>query len=99
MVIRNLYRIGVPIVLLEAYPPLIIDPNAVLAPAAPLEFLQSVSGWEPEVLQRFRGVQHKKLSQRSPVNLIRQPRGPLTPEETLRFGISKPLDHRSNNSA
>ena len=80
MVIRNLYRMGVPIVPPEAYPPLIIDPNAVLAPAVPLEFLQSVSGWEPQVLQCFRGIQHKKLSQRSPVNLIRQPPGSLTPE-------------------
>jgi len=99
MVVGNLYRIGVPIVPLEAYPPLIIDPNAVLAPAATLEFLQSVPGWEPQVPQCVRGVQHKKPSQRSPVNLIRQPPGSLTPEETLRLGISKPLDHRNNNSA
>jgi hypothetical protein len=33
------------------------------------------------------------------VNLIRQPPGSLTPEEPLRLGISKPLDHRNNNSA
>jgi len=48
----------------EAYPPLIVDANAVLSRPIPRQLLEAIPGWHPEVFKRFRGVEQHQLAER-----------------------------------
>src|SRR5262245_3529080 len=47
----------------EADPPLVVDPDAVLAPSAPLERLQPVARWDAKVVESHCGIEDRKLPQ------------------------------------
>jgi len=46
VIVRNFNIVGVPVKPLEADPPLIVDPDAVLAGTVSPQFLQAVSRWD-----------------------------------------------------
>jgi len=46
----------------EADPPLLIDSDAVLASPYPFQHLETVTGWDPEVVQVLGGVDNQQLS-------------------------------------
>jgi hypothetical protein len=52
MIVGDLDVVRVAVFPSKADPPLVVDPNAVLAPAIPLECHQAISGWCHQVLQR-----------------------------------------------
>jgi hypothetical protein len=51
MIIHDLYVIGITIDPFKAYPPLIVDPNAVLPCPVAAELLQPVGWWNAEIVQ------------------------------------------------
>jgi hypothetical protein len=68
-------------------PSLVVDSYAVLALAIAEEFLEPVSGRNPEILQRLRVVQHRELPPRDVLDAPK-PRTALSVEE--RFGVFAP---------
>jgi hypothetical protein len=56
----------------EANAPLIIDPNAHLADATALEYLQPIPGRISQVIQRCCGIQLARLAQSPIVNISRK---------------------------
>jgi hypothetical protein len=76
----------------KAEPPPIVDPDAVLASAAAMQFLQAIAGRNSQVLQRLRVVQHRELATRGVLDTPKA-RTALAVEE--RFGVlaSERLNH------
>lgn len=71
MVIRYFYLIGVAVTPFKTNPPLVINPDAILAPAITFELLQSISWWHSQVLQALGGIEHDQFAQRPTVNIVR----------------------------
>jgi len=99
VVIRYFYRVRVPLSPLEADPPLIIDPDAVLPCPSTFQFFKTVPRGHPQVLKGLGRIEHEQFPQCRSKNLDRQPAGPLSPKESLRVRIAEGLDHLDNISA
>jgi hypothetical protein len=50
MVINYLHVVGVPVLPPKAYPPLIVDPDAVLPFSGPFEGFESIGGRDAEIV-------------------------------------------------
>jgi hypothetical protein len=75
MVIHDLYPISVPIVPFEAEPPLIVDPNAPLAPPVTDELFQAIARQTAQVTAQIDGiVELLKLPDRHPLESAKTPR-------------------------
>ncbi len=85
MVIDDLHVAGVVVSPAEADPPLIVDPDAVLALPVACQCLQPVPRGYPEILQRYRGIQQVELSLRLPLDVRGEFPGSLAPEKL--FGL------------
>ena len=66
----------------EAYPPLIVDPNAVLTGTPSFQGLEPIAWDLPQVSQLLRRIEHFQLSSRHPVD---------GPETTARLVVEQPL--------
>jgi len=55
----------------KAYSPLVVDPDTVLTLAVAAKFFQSVSGRNPDILQRVRVVQHRELAPRDILDALK----------------------------
>jgi hypothetical protein len=62
VVIDDLHVIGIRVAPRETDPPLVIDPNAMLAAPVAFQRLQAISGWNPQVHQPPGSVQVQQLS-------------------------------------
>src|SRR2546423_10337823 len=92
MVIRDLHFIGIMALPNEANLVLVIDPNAVLPAPVTMQFLQPVSGRNPQVVQRRGPVEHAQFSSghagwRCSPGLARSP-------DFRRLLVGESLDHR-----
>jgi len=76
---------------------LIIDPDTVLAPPIPLQNLESVSGWDPQILERACGIQGvESLAYLAPKLTREQSPGRFrvtAEEEILSTAASEASDH------
>jgi len=63
VIVDDFDRISLAVMPCETDPPLLIDPNAVLALSIPLQSFQSVSWRDSQVFQRVRTINEKELSQ------------------------------------
>jgi hypothetical protein len=52
----------------EAYSPLIVDTYAVLAESVSGEFLQTIAGWNTEILKRLGGVKDQQFPKSCSLN-------------------------------
>jgi hypothetical protein len=90
----DLMRVAVPP--LETDPPLVVDPNAVLAHPLPRELLEPIPGWYSKVLQGVGGIEHYEFSQRNSLQTSQKPPCTFTLEDPSRFGTPKAPDHRQS---
>ena len=99
MVIHDLDIPCIPTLEPEAYAPLVIDANAVLAFAVTLQRFEPVAGRNPQVTQSRSAVQHQELSQRRlPEFGWRNPPASASYPETAGLGISKAADHMPDSN-
>ncbi len=77
----------------ETDSPLIVDSNAVLSDALPLQGFQSVPRWCPKISDLVRVVQHSKFPARDALDVLWQPTGNLTAPDSLRLGAAEGPDH------
>jgi hypothetical protein len=61
-------------------------------PAA-TQLLQPISGRHPQILQRYRRIEHPQFSQCRSTNVTSPPPYRLAVEQALRIAISKGADH------
>ncbi len=57
---------------LEAYPPLIIDTDAVWAISIAVQCFEAIAWWNAQILQFLGRVDREKLGSRSALNLVRE---------------------------
>jgi hypothetical protein len=77
----------------EADPPLVIDPNAVLAGAVSYEALQAVPRGHAELFQPLGGVQEQQLAVRASLYVRWQFAGSLAFEHLPGRGVSEGSNH------
>jgi hypothetical protein len=77
----------------EADPPLLVDPDAVLAGPVALEGLAAVACRDTKVVQVLCGVQHDQLAQGYPFDPGVEALGSLARPEPLRRSVSGRPDH------
>ncbi len=85
MIIYNLDTVGIPIVPFKTDPPLVIDANAVLACAIPFQLFQLVRGWNAQVVECHRPVQHSQLAKGALLNRGRKLSRTLAVEDFFGF--------------
>src|SRR6185312_567646 len=79
----------------EADPPLVVDPDAVLAPSVALQCLQPVAWWDAKVVETHRRIQDRELPQgRSEDPRVERPDTLALPES---FGV--PVPHRPHHQS
>jgi len=78
---------------MEANPPLIVDPDAMLASAGALQFLQPVARRNAQKVERCRSIDLQQLSMRNPLDVGWKTPAMLAPKELLRLSVRKALDH------
>ena len=93
MIIHDFHIGSIAILPPEAYTPLLIDPNAVLAGAIPFQQLQSIRWGNAKISKLARIVQHTEFSSSNFLNGLRQPARTLTPPDFSRLITSQVFDH------
>lgn len=76
----------------EAQPPLIVDPDAVLALSVTHQRLQTIARRCPQITQLVRRVQHGQLALRHPLN---RPKAPdlFTTKQPFGLLLAEQTDH------
>jgi hypothetical protein len=93
MVVDDPDIVGSSVMPSKADPPLLVDPNAVLAASITLWRFEPVARRPAQIAQRPRLIQHAKLAQSDGLNLEGQsPTAPTVPDAG-RLGVGKALDH------
>ena len=92
MVIDNLDLVGVSVLPNETYPPLVVDPDRVLAGSGPLQLLQPVAGDSPQLAEGDGGVNRRQFPQRAALQITRKPPAEPPAEESLRIPGGEALD-------
>lgn len=90
---RDVIRVAVPPD--ETHPPLVVDPDAVLAGAVAAQLLQTVARWDAEVVERFRRVDRDELPEHDPAQLGRVPTDRIAGKEAFGVVVAEALDHQS----
>ena len=72
MIIHDFHIGSMAILPSEAYAPLLVDPNAVLADAIPFQQLQSIRWGHAKISKLARVVQHTEFSSSNFLNGLRQ---------------------------
>ena len=93
MVVYDLDIVRIAIRPSEANPPLIVDPNAVLAGTIAFELLQPVPRWNAKVIEGFGSIDHSQLAEHGALHIGRIAADALAPEESLRVPVAKAPDH------
>jgi len=78
----------------EADPPLVVDSDAVLSAPPSFQGLQTISGWDSEVLEGSRSVQQQELAPRHAFESS-EPRHVFVVKEVLRVLPAERTDHRA----
>jgi hypothetical protein len=94
MIIDDLDVKGMPFTPPERDPPLLVDPDAVLALSITLQSLELIRTWNRKVLQLSSRVQLLQLHQRPLLNVARNPLGVLATPNPLSLLASEGFDHR-----
>jgi hypothetical protein len=94
VIIDDLDFEGVGTLPLEADPPLIVDPDAVLAGPVALQALQSVARWDAEIGETLGVVQHPQLPSCYLLNLTRQPPVDLSVPDLFSGSVLEESDHQ-----
>jgi len=85
MIVRYLHLVGIAILPTKTDPPLLVDPDTVLAFTIPFELLQSVSRRYPKIVDRLGSVYHYQLPVSDALHFHRQALASYPLEDMLRF--------------
>lgn len=77
----------------EADSPLTVDPDAVLSAAIALQRFQSIGGWDPQIVQRPRVVQHAQFASCNLLDVLWQTLRTNSVPDLLCFPGTKVPDH------
>jgi hypothetical protein len=77
----------------ETDSPLPVDANAVLTSPFTLEFLQAIGGWDSQVIEVSRSVQHAELSEGRSLDVSAEAFDSLALKQPLRIAVLEALDH------
>ncbi len=80
----------------KADAPLIVDSNAMLSDAFPLQGFQSVPRRCPKIVNLVCIVQHSEFPASDALDVLRQPTGDITAPDPLRLGAVKRPNHSDN---
>jgi len=78
---------------LKAYPPLIVDPDAVLSAPIAAQRFKAVSRRSPQIIELFGRVDGQKLGSRPPLNLVRDILDQIAGKQCCRSLVGKAFDH------
>lgn len=95
MIVDNLHVVGISAVPAKTGSPLVVDANAVLSRSVIRQLLETVAGRRAQVVERRGRVELDKLTQRNPVNGLRQLPDGLPVEETLGILVPEATEHVS----
>jgi hypothetical protein len=93
MVINKFDIIRMAILPVEAYPPLIVDPDAPLAFSLAKQLFQPVSRWYAKKFQGCRAVDLGQFAKGCPLYVLRQSGCKCALKDLLRILVAKSLDH------
>jgi hypothetical protein len=93
VIIDDLNPLDAPIPPNEAEPPVVVDPNAVLARSAAAQSLQPISGRRRQIAEVFRGVQLPQLPLGYSLHARRELPCVPTMKQRLGFAIGERADH------
>ena len=93
MIIHDFYVNGITIDPFKAYPPLIVDPDAVLPCPTTTELLQPVRWRDAEIVQRDGIVEHAQLAVADLLNVLEQPGRSQAGEDAEGFLALEGFDH------
>lgn len=99
MVIDNLHAVCIPTFPAKTDSPLVVDANAVLSRSFSCQLLEPVCGRHAQVVERSCRVDLHKLTQRNPVDGLRQLPDWLPVEETLGILVPEAADHELDINA
>jgi hypothetical protein len=94
VVISNFNLVRVSFAPSKAYSPLVVDSDAVLSVAVPLEFLEAISRRHTKILQRFRGIKQSQLAEGDPLKFACESLDLFAFKELFRILIGETPDHR-----
>lgn len=89
MIVNYLDVKGVPFAPAKADSPLVIDPDAVLAPSIAGQFLKAITRGKPKVTQSIRSVENRKFALGKPLQLHVESAYTLANKDLLSVPISK----------
>jgi hypothetical protein len=78
---------------LKAYPPLIIDADAVLSATIPVQSFETIARRRTQVIELFRRVDGEKLCSRPALNLVRQSPDHVAGKQRCRTLVSEAFNH------
>jgi hypothetical protein len=93
VIVDDLDVVGVAVLPAEADSPLVIDANAVLSGAVPLELFQAIARWNPKVVELLRGVHSNQFAKHGALELSRVSPDGLPAEQALGVAVGEALDH------
>jgi hypothetical protein len=94
VIVDDFHVEAVPATPKKADAPLIVDADAVLSHPFAFQGLETVPGWNPKVMEGFGGVKYDELSKRDPLQIRREPSGPVAFEEAFRLPVPEAPDHK-----
>jgi hypothetical protein len=95
VVVDDLDRMGIPILPHEANPPLIVDPDGMLAATFAAQRFQPIARRDPEVVQTACTIQQAQFSQGGGLNVAGQTPAPLARPNRRRSVIAEIDDHKT----
>src|SRR5947209_13868732 len=78
---------------LKAYPPLIVDANAILPAAISVQSFEMIAKRDTQVVELFRRVNDEKLCSRPALNLVRQSPDQVAREHRCGALVSEAFNH------
>jgi hypothetical protein len=93
VVVHDLNVVCIATVPPEADPPLVVDPDAVLASAITAQSFKTVARGHPKIVKLGRSIQHPELSQSHLLRTRSESASGAPVEETLCVSVPEALDH------
>lgn len=93
MVVNYFHFVGISIAPIKTDAILFVDPDAELSFAIATQLFQPVAGWNHQILQGQRGVQHIELLQCLAMEPGWEPLAPSRHPKHFGFSISEPGNH------
>jgi len=99
MVIHDLHPMRIAFPPQKAYPPPVVDPNAILPFSIPGQSFEPISRGNAQIVEMVRGIQQSKLPPSCAMQDSRKSPRELACENTFGLLVAEALDHGLNHNA